>query len=239
MRELAKLDKIAYIRFASVYRSFETPDDFREAVQEVNGPTQAKKPDERVLGDRPRDDAARARDRGERSLHHHAESARRLRGHQGRQDRRRRLARARRRPHAEIDCLECGRRTRHGLDGLRHPGALQPPWAHTAVCHHVGRLQGQARSGSHARPESEIRARRQRARGRGHPLRARPDGGRGARAQHRLRFAHDARAALGAPQDRGDARRPQRPSGRAIAVDHRVRRRAATATAGARAPALC
>ena len=35
IRELAKLDKIAYIRFASVYRSFETPDDFREAVQEV------------------------------------------------------------------------------------------------------------------------------------------------------------------------------------------------------------
>jgi len=35
MRELARLDKIAYIRFASVYRSFETPNDFREAVQEV------------------------------------------------------------------------------------------------------------------------------------------------------------------------------------------------------------
>jgi len=35
MRELAKLDKIAFIRFASVYRRFETPDDFREAVQEV------------------------------------------------------------------------------------------------------------------------------------------------------------------------------------------------------------
>ena len=35
MRELAKLDKIGYIRFASVYRSFESPDDFREAVQEV------------------------------------------------------------------------------------------------------------------------------------------------------------------------------------------------------------
>ena len=33
--ELAKLDKVAYIRFASVYRSFETPDDFRDAVQEV------------------------------------------------------------------------------------------------------------------------------------------------------------------------------------------------------------
>jgi transcriptional repressor NrdR len=35
MRELAKLDKIAYIRFASVYRQFETLDDFRDAVQEV------------------------------------------------------------------------------------------------------------------------------------------------------------------------------------------------------------
>jgi transcriptional repressor NrdR len=41
MRELARLDKIAYIRFASVYRSFETPDDFREAVQEVKA---ARKP---------------------------------------------------------------------------------------------------------------------------------------------------------------------------------------------------
>ena len=43
MRELAKLDKIAYIRFASVYRSFETPDDFREAVQGVKSPRRRKK----------------------------------------------------------------------------------------------------------------------------------------------------------------------------------------------------
>ena len=43
MRELAKLDKIGYIRFASVYRSFETPDDFREAVQEVAKPKKRKK----------------------------------------------------------------------------------------------------------------------------------------------------------------------------------------------------
>ena len=43
MRELAKLDKIAYIRFASVYRSFETPDDFREAVQEVKSPRRRRK----------------------------------------------------------------------------------------------------------------------------------------------------------------------------------------------------
>ena len=38
MRELAKLDKVAYIRFASVYRSFDTPDDFRDVVLEVKKP---------------------------------------------------------------------------------------------------------------------------------------------------------------------------------------------------------
>ncbi|MGQ0512210.1 MAG: transcriptional regulator NrdR [Betaproteobacteria bacterium] len=43
MRELAKLDKIAYIRFASVYRSFETPDDFREAVQEIKSSRRRKR----------------------------------------------------------------------------------------------------------------------------------------------------------------------------------------------------
>jgi transcriptional repressor NrdR len=43
IRELAKLDKIAYIRFASVYRSFETPDDFREAVQEVKSPRKRRR----------------------------------------------------------------------------------------------------------------------------------------------------------------------------------------------------
>ncbi len=38
MRELARLDKIAYIRFASVYRSFESPDEFRDLAQEVKTP---------------------------------------------------------------------------------------------------------------------------------------------------------------------------------------------------------
>ncbi len=36
MRELKKLDKIAYIRFASVYRSFDDPEEFEEAVAELN-----------------------------------------------------------------------------------------------------------------------------------------------------------------------------------------------------------
>jgi transcriptional repressor NrdR len=35
MRELKRLDKVAYIRFASVYRSFEDIDDFKSLVDEV------------------------------------------------------------------------------------------------------------------------------------------------------------------------------------------------------------
>ena len=35
MEELRKLDKVAYIRFASVYRSFSDVDDFRDAIREV------------------------------------------------------------------------------------------------------------------------------------------------------------------------------------------------------------
>ena len=35
MRELKKLDKIAYIRFASVYRSFEDPEEFEDVVAEL------------------------------------------------------------------------------------------------------------------------------------------------------------------------------------------------------------
>ena len=36
MRELKKLDKVAYVRFASVYRSFEDIDEFKTLVNEVN-----------------------------------------------------------------------------------------------------------------------------------------------------------------------------------------------------------
>ena len=35
MEELRKLDKVAYIRFASVYKSFSDVDDFRDAIREV------------------------------------------------------------------------------------------------------------------------------------------------------------------------------------------------------------
>ncbi len=44
MRELKKLDKIAYIRFASVYRSFEDVDEFADVIRDVRPTKRAKKP---------------------------------------------------------------------------------------------------------------------------------------------------------------------------------------------------
>jgi transcriptional repressor NrdR len=35
MRELKKLDKVAYVRFASVYRSFEDVDEFSRLIKEI------------------------------------------------------------------------------------------------------------------------------------------------------------------------------------------------------------
>lgn len=43
MRELYKLDKVAYIRFASVYRSFQDVDDFRDAIEEVQKPVRRRR----------------------------------------------------------------------------------------------------------------------------------------------------------------------------------------------------
>ncbi len=38
MRELKKLDKVAYIRFASVYRNFEDVDEFSNVIREIKKP---------------------------------------------------------------------------------------------------------------------------------------------------------------------------------------------------------
>lgn len=43
MRELRKLDKIAYIRFASVYRSFEDVSEFQEVLEEISAPAAPRK----------------------------------------------------------------------------------------------------------------------------------------------------------------------------------------------------
>ncbi len=42
MRELKKLDKVAYVRFASVYRNFEDVDEFSELIREVSRPVQRR-----------------------------------------------------------------------------------------------------------------------------------------------------------------------------------------------------
>ena len=41
MRELKKIDKVAYVRFASVYRNFEDVDEFSDLVREVTRPEAA------------------------------------------------------------------------------------------------------------------------------------------------------------------------------------------------------
>ncbi|HUF81929.1 MAG TPA: transcriptional regulator NrdR, partial [Burkholderiales bacterium] len=38
-----KLDQVAYIRFASVYNSFEGVDDFQDAIKEVQRPATREK----------------------------------------------------------------------------------------------------------------------------------------------------------------------------------------------------
>ncbi|AMP01201.1 transcriptional regulator NrdR [Collimonas sp. NPDC087041] len=43
MRELKRLDKIAYIRFASVYKSFEDVAEFQNMIEEFSGPPSRKK----------------------------------------------------------------------------------------------------------------------------------------------------------------------------------------------------
>ena len=43
MNELKKLDKVAYVRFASVYKSFEDIGEFVEAIREMQGPPAHRK----------------------------------------------------------------------------------------------------------------------------------------------------------------------------------------------------
>ncbi|MEC5399837.1 transcriptional regulator NrdR [Uliginosibacterium sp. H1] len=42
MRELKRLDKVAYIRFASVYRNFEDAEEFSEVIREVSTPAKPR-----------------------------------------------------------------------------------------------------------------------------------------------------------------------------------------------------
>jgi hypothetical protein len=70
MRELKKLDKVAYIRFASVYRNFEDVDAFSKAIREVSPASSstsqrkndASRPSTTAHGPRPATGRARAVD---------------------------------------------------------------------------------------------------------------------------------------------------------------------------------
>lgn len=44
MRELQRLDKVAYIRFASVYKSFEDVAEFQDAIAEIGSERKPKSP---------------------------------------------------------------------------------------------------------------------------------------------------------------------------------------------------
>ena len=50
MQELRRLDKVAYIRFASIYRSFQDVDDFREVILDLNQ-SHRRSTDPRGLGE--------------------------------------------------------------------------------------------------------------------------------------------------------------------------------------------
>ena len=90
MQELYKLDKVGYIRFASVYRSFQDVSDFRDALAGSRDAARRRKRPASTLSDVARRDMrrrrptaphmARALALAERGLlHDDAESARRLR----------------------------------------------------------------------------------------------------------------------------------------------------------------
>ncbi len=44
MDELKKLDQVAYVRFASVYRSFQDLDEFRQEIERLEAPTASELP---------------------------------------------------------------------------------------------------------------------------------------------------------------------------------------------------
>jgi transcriptional repressor NrdR len=43
MQELKAMDKVAYISFASVYRSFQDVDDFNNVIRDLDKPKPSKK----------------------------------------------------------------------------------------------------------------------------------------------------------------------------------------------------
>ena len=151
MEELRKLDKVAYIRFASVYKSFSDVEDFRDAIREVRDKSS------RMFSAEDHAFMARAialTERGRDTAH--AQSERGLRDRAGRPRHRRGLARAAGEAHAEASALAACTRVRRRRDRLRDARALQPPGPHAALRRCARRREGRRASW----PRSRIPIRR-------------------------------------------------------------------------------
>ena len=231
MRELKKLDKVAYIRFASVYRNFEDVDEFSEAIREVKSPRPPRR--EKVSFSAPSTTAfmARALQLAERGLYTTTPNPRvgcvlvtdgEIVGegwHEKAGE-----------PHAEVHALHAaGDRARGAtayvtLEPCSHHGRT-PPCADALIAAGVARVVAAMQRSQSAGG----RAGAGQAAGGRHRHGQRPAGSRGARTEYRFRLAHDARPALAAPEDRRQPGRQDGAATTASASGSPARRRGATA----------
>ena len=116
------------------------------------------------------------------------------------------------RPHAEVDALADARAQAHdprGATALRDARTVQPPRPHAALHRRGDRGRNRARGRRDGGSEPAVPAKApQRLREAGIAVDVGLHGRRSARAEHRLRLAHDARPAVGADEGRGEPRRP-------------------------------
>ena len=171
MRELHKLDQVAYVRFASVYRSFQDVGEFMRELQDLvkERPALAA----RRAAARGSKSVARRERRRARSCARPCASARRGLGRTSpnppvgaSSSPRGRVVgrgyhRARRRAARRDRGAARRRRARPRRDALRHARAVQPPRPHAAVHRRGARRRRAPRRLRHARSQS-ARARRRR-----------------------------------------------------------------------------
>ena len=251
MRELHALDAVAYVRFASVYRSFGDVHEFMRELEELIAERRAEpraarrsaaEPPgggaERLMPagrGRPTDapvHAPRARARGARARPHLAESAGRARCScaAGAWSARGSTPGPGRRTPRSRRCARRGGRARGAelfvtLEPCTHHGRT-PPCVDALLGLGLSRVVV-ARAPIRIRACAGAGIRRLRAAR--HPGDRRRRGGGGGRAARRLPLARAARASVDHAQARRHARRPDRRARRRCALDHRRPRRGALA----------
>ena len=136
-------------------------------------------------------------------------------------------------PHAEVLALQRSSRPRTWRHGVRHARAVLAPRTHAALCRCTDRGGRAAGRRSDAGPQPACRGRwPAQTRSRWHRHGRWRTRTRSARAESRLRCAHDARTALGDGEAWQQCRRPHGARRRLQPVDHvgaRARRRATSA----------